>query len=296
MTTSPATTDPWTTKRLLRWMMDRFTQSGLDHPRITAELLLAHVLECERIRLYMDVDREASEDERERLRDLVRRALKHEPVQYLTGVAPFFTLEFDVSPVTLIPRPSTESLVDAALRDLRARESAESRRLLDIGTGTGCIAISLLRHVPTLHAVVTDLDEDVLALARTNAERLGVIDRMEFRIGSLFAPVADEQFDVIVSNPPYISDAEWVEVEPNVRDHEPERALRAGGDGLDIIRPLIEQASSHLLPNGSLFIEFGHAQHDAVRALVEHTPGLRAPTTLKDHEEFWRIIQTGRSG
>jgi len=295
MTTSPTGTDAWTTKRLLRWMLDRFEQAGMDQPRIIAELLLAHVLGCDRLRLYMDADRPTTEPERNRLRDLVRRALQHEPVQYLTGSAPFYTMDIAVEPVTLIPRPSTETVVDAASTALRDAGAAEPR-LLDIGTGTGCIAIALLRQFPSLTAVVTDLDVAVLDLARRNAERYGVAGRLTCRCGSLFEPVAGETFDIITSNPPYIADTEWSDVEPNVRDHEPARALRAGPDGLDVIRPLIEQAGDHLAtPHGRLILEFGHAQRDAIESWVRAQAALGEPALLRDHESYWRVVSVGRA-
>ncbi|MEM7230176.1 MAG: peptide chain release factor N(5)-glutamine methyltransferase, partial [Planctomycetota bacterium] len=284
MATTPTSSETWTTKTLLRWMIDRFEHARLDSPRITAELLLANVLGCERIRLYMEVDRPAAPEEREQLRDLVRRALRHEPVQYLTGIAPFFTSEYAVSTDTLIPRPSTETLVAAALDRARRHSADAGIRILDIGTGTGCIIVSLLRQLTLASGVATDLNEDILALARSNAERLEVADRLELCSGSCFEPVGDAAFELIVSNPPYISDEEWNDLEPNVRDFEPATALRGGVDGLDVIRRLVAEAPRHLVDGGHLLLEIADAHRDAAPALVDATDGLTNPIILHDHE------------
>lgn len=252
-------------------------------------MLLGHVLGCERMRLYMEADRPATAEELATLRALVARATKHEPVQHLVGHAWFFTRRFEVDRSTMIPRPCTEKLVELALESIRSRELA-APRVLDLCTGTGCIAISIAAQVPGATVVATDVASDALALARRNAEAHRVADRVEFREGSLWEPVADgEVFDVICANPPYIPDAEWPDVAPNVREWEPELALRGGSDGLDLVRPVIAGAAGHLSPGGVLLVEIASCTADAVAGLLSEAglPGV----VVADDEGLLRVAR-----
>ena len=310
---------PWTTRRLLGWMAGYFDDKAVDSPRLVAEMLLAHVLGCERMRLYMEADRPASSVELDRLRALVGRAGRHEPVQYLVGEAWFFGLPFAVDRSTLIPRPSTETLIEHVLQHHRSGTSrggdeaqlpasqeltepavASELRLADLGTGTGCIAISIARQIPKARIVATDVVDQALELAQSNARRHDVVDQIDFRLGSLFEPLSAPEevcrFDFICSNPPYIPDHEWDEVERNVKDYEPAAALRGGSDGLDVIRPLIAGAGRWLKPGGHLVVEIAHCHHDAVIELVRQTNDLADPKVLKDHEGFWRVMIADRIG
>ncbi|MHC4947387.1 MAG: peptide chain release factor N(5)-glutamine methyltransferase [Planctomycetota bacterium] len=293
--TGPAATDRrWTTRELLAWMATSFRDHGIESPRLVAEHLLAHVLGCERMRLYMEVDRPASPDEREALRSLVRRALRHEPVQYLVGHWGFFGLEIEVAPSTLIPRPSTEVLVEQVLEHLGRRpDAAGPPAIVEIGTGTGCVAVSLAVRRPDARIVATDIVPDALELAGRNADRHAVGDRVERRLGPLYEPLAGpaggERFDVVCANPPYVSDAEWPDLEPIVREHEPASALRGGADGLDVIRPLVAGAPDHLRPGGLLALEIGHAQRDPALALAA-AAGLREAEVVRDYDGLWRVL------
>lgn len=282
-------------------MRGYFAERGIDSPRLVAEWLLAHVLGCRRLRLYMEVDRPASPHELARLRGLVKRIAAHEPVQYVLGEWDFYGRPFHVAPCTLIPRPCTESLVEQVIRWGRARgvskEGNEARpigRIADIGTGTGCIGLTLALEWPAAHLVATDIAPDALDLARRNAERHGVAPRVEFRLGSLLEPLAGERFDIIATNPPYIPDDEWADVAPNVKNHEPHRALRGGADGLDLIRPIIHGAAEHLLPGGLLAVEIPHARRDAALALAVAAPGLTNARVEKDGEGLWRVLLAKR--
>lgn len=281
---------PWTTRRLLTWTTQYFERKGLDSPRVSAEMLLAHVLSTTRLRLYMDADRPASELERSAFRDLVERAIADEPVDYLVGHAPFFSMMFKVTPDVLIPRPSTETIVEHVIQHVRRTPGFAQPTILDLGTGSGAIAIALAKHVAGSHVVATDLSEAALAVARVNAETHGVTDRIDFRQGDLFAPVTGQRFRYIVSNPPYISDAEWVDVEPNVRDHEPVLALRAGAEGLDVIAPLIDQACDYLETPGQLLVEFAAAHREAAPRLASATGRLMNARVLHDHERLPRVL------
>lgn len=274
MSTVPAQT--WTTRRLLAWIAERFAAAQLDEHQLCAEMLMTHVLGCDRMRLYLDPDRPATAEERETLRDLVKRALAHEPVQYLTNEAWFFGLRFYVDQRCLIPRDATETMVEQVLQHFARGAETESRnlRIADIGTGSGAIAIALAKNLPTAQVIATDLSADALDVARQNAEANDVSDRIEFREGDLLAPLeGEEPFDLILSNPPYIPDDEWARVAPNVREHEPESALRGGADGFDYAGPLIEQAWAHLRPGGALLVELAASRTEeaVARALAQDT-------------------------
>ena len=287
-----APTGPWTSRTLLSWMGDAFRARDLDAPRVLAELLLAHVLECDRMRLYMEADRPASPEERDRLRALVSRALRHEPVQYLVGEAWFFSMPFHVDPRVLIPRPSTATIVEHVLQD--ARESATPpARIADICTGSGCIATALLKHLPDAHCVAVDISPDALEVAAMNAETHGVRDRLDLRCGDLLEPI-EEPVDVLVSNPPYIPDHEWDAVEPNVRDHEPHLALRASPDGLRFVRPLIDGLGTVLKPGGQALIEIAACTADEVVAYAETRPELGGARILKDCDDLPRVLVVHR--
>lgn len=247
-------------------MMDSFQRKGLDSPRIQAEMLLEHVFGCNRLALYTDPDRPASTIERQSLRDLIQRALKFEPVQYLVGEGKFFGLGIKVDKRVLIPRPSTATIVEEILQHHRAVSGAKSKGegllLADICTGSGCIAIALLKNLTMARAVATDISHDALDLARENAHRHGVLDRLDILQGDMLAPLLNfpatmgtASIDYIASNPPYIPDDEWDAVEPNVKDYEPHSALRGGNDGLMFVRPLFEQAPRLLKPGGLLLVE-----------------------------------------
>ena len=229
----------WTTRDLLGWMKTRFESQGLEAPRIVAEMLLASVLGCDRMRLYMEADRRATEGEREALRRLVVRASAHEPVQYLVGRASFFAREFEVDPSTMIPQPSTEDLVSAVIDWWRQHltDDGWGPLVADVGTGSGCIAVSLALKDPRVRVVATDVVPAALALARRNAERLGAADRITFAEGSLLEPLREHlsgaspddsprAFDCVCSNPPYISDREWEggQVERSVQEYVPASA------------------------------------------------------------------------
>lgn len=295
---------PWTTRKLLAWTTQHFESRDVDSPRVAAEMLLSHVLGVQRLKLYMEPDRPASQEERDTFRALVTRAGKHEPVDYLIGKTPFFSMELRVSPAVLIPRPSTETIVEHVLQRQRTRATPEADegqpreplRLADVCTGSGAIAVALARHLPDARFVATDLSADALAVAKANAQDHGVADRIDFREGDLLAPLGDERFDYLLSNPPYISDAEWADVLPNVKDYEPTLALRSGVDGLDHLRRLLADAHRHLKPGGQVLLECSSTHTDAVRQLAEANAGLAHCNILKDHEDFPRVLVADATG
>jgi len=280
-------------------MMDAFTRKDLDSPRVQAEMLLEHVLGCNRMKLYLDPDRPASPLERQALRDLVARALKHEPVQYLVGESKFFMLDFKVDRRVLIPRPSTATIAEEVIQHVRATHATprgEGLLIADVCTGSGCIAIALLKNLPGARAVATDLSTDALDVARDNAARHNVTDRLDLLQGDLAAPLLDypptrgvRALDYLVANPPYIPDHEWPDVAPNVKDYEPHTALRAGPDGLQFVRPLIEQAHALIKPGGLMLIEVAACTADQAADLMRQSVGLEDIRILKDIDGLPRV-------
>jgi release factor glutamine methyltransferase len=235
-------------------------------PRLEAALLLGHVLQRNRAYLIAHVDQELRRDQLAAVRSFVARRASGEPLQYLTNHQEFFKLDFEVTPDVLIPRPETELIVETALTVLpRERQSG----LLDVGTGSGCLAISILHEYKNTHATAIDLSARALQVAQRNAERHGVADRLRLIESDLFAALpADQIFDLIVSNPPYVSSDDMAHLQREVQ-REPRRALEGGRDGLDVIRRLLRDASAHLKKGGHLIFEFGIGQDAAIRELVD---------------------------
>lgn len=269
----PGQDQPWTTRRLLAWTSDYLERKAVDSPRLAAEMLLAHVLEVPRIKLYMDMDRPASPLERSAYRCLVERAAAHEPVQYLVGQTSFFSLDFVVTPDVLIPRPSTETLVEHIIQRVKRTPGLAAPVIADVGTGSGCIAIALARHLPQATIDAVDISPAALAVARANAERLAP-GRITFHQGNLLQPISHRPH-LIIANLPYITDAEWTQLDDGVKSHEPTLALRGGRDGLALIRELLGQAVDKLSPNGAIFLEIGWRQGTAVHTLArEYFPNM----------------------
>jgi release factor glutamine methyltransferase len=293
----------WTTRRLLDWMTGAFREKGLDSPRLLAELLLAHVIGCERLALYTQADRPASSEERERLRAMVGRALKHEPVQYLVGEGWFFSLPFVVDSRVLIPRPATETIVEHVLQRVRhdcaslgCGPDGEGLTVLDLCAGSGCVAVALLKNLPMARGFASDVSRDALDVARANAERHRVLDRLSFVESDLLGSLPNEcsNLQFVVSNPPYIPDDEWGAVETNVKGFEPTIALRGGRDGLDLVRPIVQNAPSRLRPSGELLIEVAASRATRAAELASANPMLANVRVLKDFEGHDRVIVATR--
>jgi release factor glutamine methyltransferase len=305
--------EPWTIGRLLTWTVEYLTKHGAENPRLDAEVLLAKARGCRRIDLYAAYGEPAAEETRTAFRELVRRRAAGTPVAYLVGKREFYSLEFEVTPDVLIPRPETEHLVVALLDHAKARESgsrglgAEEQAastpvpspqplvpltIADVGTGSGILAVCAAKYMPNAHVTAIDISRAALAVAKRNAERHGVIDRIEFIESNLFANVpADRQFDYVVSNPPYVSTAEMAQLPPDVRDHEPHVALDAGDHGIDVVAPLIEQAAARLKPGGALFIEISPMIAMEVEQLINKSVGLKVGATIRDLAGHKRIVQ-----
>lgn len=286
----PATNQVWTTRRLLQWTSDHLAKRQVDSPRLCAEMLLAHVLGADRLSLYMDPDRPASDLERAAFRELVQRASEHEPVDYLVGQAPFFSMMLQVNESVLVPRPSTETLVEHVIQHARRTPGFAHPTILDIGTGSGAIAIAIARTLRQAQVIATDISTKALDVAKANADEQGVSDRIEFVQGCLFEPVTGKRFDYIVSNPPYVSDAEYEVLDANVRDYEPASALRGGPEGLDVVAPLVDQSINFLSDPGHLAIEIASTHAGKVREMAEKRAGLTHLRILTDHEQLPRVF------
>lgn len=258
----------WTVLELLRWTTSHFASRGIETSRLDAEVLLAFALGVERIRLYVDFEKPVTTNDRAVFRELVkRRADAREPVSHLVGCREFWSLDITVTPDVLTPRSDTETLVTAALELLPDTATGCSPRVLDVGTGSGAIALAIASERPDAHVVATDVSLAALEVARANASKLDLADRVDFREGSLFAPVAGERFDLIVSNPPYLAEVRREKLPPELA-HEPELALFAGHDGLEVLRALVGGVSEVLAPKGAAAFELSSEQAPVVEDLL----------------------------
>lgn len=269
----------WTVLELVRWTTSHFTEKGIESARLDAEVLLASSLGVDRLRLYLDFDKPVSLDERARFRELVRRrAGERVPVSQLVGRKEFWSISLRVDERVLTPRPETELLVEAALE--RLPDPAGAYRILDVGTGSGAIALALLSERPHARVVATDISPAALQIAAANAEELHAGEGVRFLAGSLFEPVEGEQFDLVVSNPPYLAERDRGGVPPELA-HEPEVALFAGEDGLDVLQPLVAGAADHLVAGGHFLVELDPAQAAGIRSRCGEA-GLREAVILRD--------------
>ncbi|MBA4190567.1 MAG: peptide chain release factor N(5)-glutamine methyltransferase [Planctomycetaceae bacterium] len=278
----------WTIKALLNWTTDYLAKKGIENPKADAQILLAHVLDCKKVDLHVNFDQQPSEADRNRFKELIQRRVAGWPVAYLVGYRDFYLLSFEVSPAVLVPRPETETLVAEALAFLKPRTAPA---VLDIGTGSGCISISIAHQKKDSHVTAVDVSPDALAVAKRNAAKHGVADRMTFLQGDLFAPLpTGSTFDLIASNPPYIAGHEFAALAPDVRDHEPGVALDGGADGLAYYRRIAATVGPFLKPGGRLLLEIGSTQDADVRALLAERPELEVGPTLKDDAKLPRVV------
>ena len=261
----------WTVKKILTWTKEWFEGKGVLEPRLSAEHLLAHTLNLKRMELYVQFDRPLSEEELTSYRVSIKRRATGEPVQYLLGSQPFYGLDLKVTPDVLIPRPETEQLVAFVITELGENGREKPYRIFEIGSGSGAIAIALAHTLPNARVISVDISQAALDIARENAATHGVLERIDFRLGSIYDPLSpnEKDFDLIVSNPPYIGENEQDALPREVSEHEPRQALFAGPDGLDVIRPLIEGAPELLVPGGLVAMEIGYQSAQPVTKMFE---------------------------
>lgn len=284
--------EAWTIARVLKWAADDFRKRNNPSPRLDAELLLAHALGADRIRLVLDSERELLGDELGRYRELIQRRRSGEPVAYILGRREFYGLSFAVDRRALVPRPDTEPLVEVALERTRARSM--HGQALDLCTGSGCVAVSFAKQRPTWRVTATDIAAETAELAWENARRLGVVFTVDVLVGDLFAPVAGRRFELITANPPYIPSGELAGLDADVRDFEPRLALDGGADGLDLVRSIVASASSFLAPDGVLAVEIGHDQGPRTLELFERA-GFRAVALRRDYGGRDRVVSGVRA-
>lgn len=289
--------ETWTLRKVLDWCTGYFEKKGVDPARLGSELLLAHVLNCPRIRLYTDLHRPMSEAELATIKALVKRAIEHEPIQYLTGKAHFYNLEFEVNRDVLIPRPDTETLVDRALAHLKSLTIPEPR-VLDLCTGSGCVAAAIAAHHKTSIVVGTDVSLPAIDVARRNIEKNKLADRVVLYAGDLYEALANlidaRPFDLIVSNPPYIASEKVQTLDANVRDFEPHLALDGGPDGLDPHRKILAGASDRLSPGGGLLMEIAFDQEEPAMWMLSQDPRFTEAKCFRDLSGHPRVISAKR--
>jgi release factor glutamine methyltransferase len=277
----------WTVLDLVEWTENYFRESGITTPRLDAEVLLGFVLQKSRLQLYLSFEMPVFPDHLSVFRQLVQRRKEHTPVSYLTNHREFMSIDFYVDSRVLIPRPETEILVEYVL-DRTSTHGPIS--LVDIGTGSGAIAVSLAFNRPEWYIVATDISIDALAVAKTNATRHQT--QIEFRSGDMLSTLesVDDKFDWIVSNPPYISSQDYKILPPDVRNFEPKLALASPPDGLQLIRILIESAPNYLKPNGRLAIEIGKGQRLDVEDFVHRSKKYQKIDFIPDLSGVARIL------
>ena len=276
-------TECWTVLKILQWTADYFRGKEIESARLDAELLLSATLKMDRVSLYVNFERPLNADELSSYREKVQRRASREPIQYILAETEFWSLPFNVNPAVLIPRADTEVLVEEALKRMDG-----CCGVLDIGTGSGAIAIALAHEMPEIYVTAIDCSEKALEVARGNARRNGVEDRVAFLAGDLKS-LPPGPYDVIVSNPPYIPSRDWEQLMPEVRDHEPRLALDGGDDGLEAYRRIAVQAVQILSPDGWLLVEVGIDQATVVSALFR-AAGLTEVLQRDDYAGIPRVV------
>jgi release factor glutamine methyltransferase len=278
-----AAQEVWTTLKILAWTKEFLISKGVSNARLEAEWLLCAAMGVDRVGLYLQYDKPLNDSELAAYRVLVTRRSRREPLQHILGSQEFCGLDYEVTSDVLIPRHDTEVLVSEAIN-----RCPDARTVLDIGTGSGCIAVTLQKRLSQAVVTATDISEAALTVARRNAEKHSV--KIEFLVGSLLVPVVGRRFDLIVSNPPYIPTSDIEYLDPEVRDYDPGIALDGGKDGLDIYRSLIPASAEHLNPCGWLLMEIGIGQGKDVVGLFELTSSYGEPIIALDFSGIERVV------
>jgi len=288
----------WTLKKLLSWTTDYFAKTHLDQPRLTAEILLAHVLDCQRIDLYVRFDKRPNREQLGQYHDLVRRCARQEPAAYLTGKAHFYSLELQVSPAVLIPRPQTELLAAQAIDFLRYQEPRPTCQVLDLCTGSGCVAAAVAANVIEAEVIAADRSRPALQVAQKNIEKYDLQGRVRLVQSDLFDHIDQAKtgvFDLIVANPPYVSAAEYEKLEARIRHYEPKEALLGGEDGLDVFRRIVADAEPYLADAAALMVEVAYNQAEQVIALFQQSGYLTDVSTVKDNLGYQRVVKARKA-
>jgi release factor glutamine methyltransferase len=285
---------------LLNWSTDHLEHHGIENPRLNAELLLAYSLKVSREGLYIYLNDQIKENAQKTFEDLVRRRIAGEPLQYILGHQEFWSINVKVNPRVFIPRPETELLVEQALFILSKMLLKRMPFVLEIGTGSGAVAISLAKEVRDIFLVATDISRDAILVAKENAKSAGLLGQIKFIIGNLFDPFrrlgGKEIFDLILSNPPYVEHSEIQQLQREVRDHEPIIALDGGKEGLEIYRRITAQAPFYLKRGGWLLLEVGQGQGEKVRELIDRSGWFLKSQQFPDLSGIGRAVQAQKNG
>ena len=283
----------WTILKLLKWTTDYFKSYGIEGPRIGAEVLLAHSLGLQRIDLYLRYDQPLGRNELVAFKQLIQRRTAREPVAYILGTKEFWSMELGVNRNVLIPRPETECLVETVLSSITADPLSGPKRVLDLGTGSGAIALALASQQPYYSYFASDFSKSAIITARQNAVRHNLDDKLRFFCSDWFGALKDKRqlFDIIVSNPPYIETAVIGTLQPEICKYEPLHALDGGEDGLVHLRHIIRAAHTYLIPDGRLFLEIGHNQKDALEKIVDQCGRYGQVMFTKDYSGCDRVVQ-----
>ncbi|MCF6246071.1 MAG: peptide chain release factor N(5)-glutamine methyltransferase [Desulfobacula sp.] len=278
--------DKWTILTILTWTESYFKSRTIDSPRLTAEMLLAHNLAIKRLDLYLQYDRPLEKQELESFKSLIKRRVQSEPVAYITGQKGFFESDFEVTPDVLIPRPDTECIVEEAIKALDDNVfSGEPKNVIELGTGSGAIAVSLAKARPGHRYAASDISLGALLVAQKNANKISET-KIDFCVGNWFSCFAKQaQFSLIVSNPPYIPSGDIGTLQPEIQLFEPMLALDGGQDGLDCYRIILNDAHNYLVPGGTLLLEIGYDQRFGIREIVQglsNSFNYQAPEFVKD--------------
>jgi len=284
----------WTIKELLKVTTDYLKKNQIESPRLTAEVLLSHQLHIDRITLYLNLDQPLNETEISGYRDLIRRRLRREPLQYITGIQEFWSMDFIVNPQVLIPRPETELLVEQAIQRLRSIVVRDGHpiRILDLGSGCGVLATVLAKEIQGSQIWATDISPGAINIARMNAEKHGLSGRIRFILGDLWQPLLGREitFDLILSNPPYVTTEEYEALAPEIRQYEPRIALDGREDGLYFVRKVIERSPDFLKPGGWLMLEMAPHQTDKALEFIGSIQAFGEKTKIKDYSHKYRVV------
>lgn len=285
----------WTIKTLLKVTTDYLNKKQIEGARLNAEVLLAHLLDIDRIALYLNFDQPLTESEISAYRLLIKRRVRREPLQYITGVQEFWSLNFIVNTQVLIPRPETELLVQLTVELINVPGAFEnnSPKILDLGTGCGALAISLAKELQEVHVWATDISRGALDLTFLNAKKHGVSDRINLVQGDLFNPLFNQEitFDIIVSNPPYIATEEYSSLSPEIRYHEPRLALDGQKNGLSCIERIITDGPAFLNPGGWILVEMAPGQTEKALVLMEQIDWYGEKSRIKDYSHRYRVVK-----
>ena len=285
-------TQAWSIRDLMKFTIDHLQRHGFDEARLTVELLLSHALQFQRIELYTHFDKPLSKDELKTFRQLYERRLAHEPVQYIVGTTSFMGMQFAVDKRVFIPRPETETLIEQVMMKCNQRVAGEEAQILDVGTGSGNIAVSLAKLMRNTRITAIDRSAEALEVAQTNARMHGVTESIAFENASFFEPLESrfpQQFDYLVSNPPYVSIQEWQELDPEVRQFEPRQAVSDQNDGYEFYRRLGEVARQLVRKGGWVIVEVGYGQAERVTEIFRGA-AFGEISVVNDLQEVPRVV------